>query len=119
MSVPVRRATSHRKAKGRSIADIIHKSLPDELEEPAEFIDSDSDPAWTPDANKVRIDCLHFFVIIFLVFYFFYNKINFRMKMIVLVEEKRAEMYFLIERIRIQLDRIFYQVCYHFCCSFI
>lgn len=53
MSVPVRRITSHRKAKGRSIADIIQKNIPDELEEPAEFVDSDSDPAWTPDANKV------------------------------------------------------------------
>lgn len=33
------------------------------------------------------------------------------MKMMVLDEEKRAGMYFLIERIQIQPDLIFYQVC--------
>lgn len=52
--VPMRRETSHRKAKGRSIANLIQKSgNDDEQEEPAEFVDSDSDPAWTPQADKV------------------------------------------------------------------
>lgn len=52
--VPVRRETSHRKAKGRSIANLIQKpGNDDEQEEPAEFVDSDSDPAWTPQADKV------------------------------------------------------------------
>ncbi|KAJ6646601.1 Glutamine and serine-rich protein 1, partial [Pseudolycoriella hygida] len=51
--VPIRRETSHRKAKGRSIANLMQKSgNDDELEEPAEFVDSDSDPAWTPQADK-------------------------------------------------------------------
>lgn len=59
LSIPQRRVTSHRKAKGRSIAAIIQRETvisgtnDDELEEPPEFVDSDSDPAWTPQDDKV------------------------------------------------------------------
>lgn len=53
--VPMRRETSHRKAKGRSIAEIVQRQLSgiQDEEEPAEFADSDTDPAWTPNAEKV------------------------------------------------------------------
>lgn len=55
LELPMRRETSHRKAKGRSsIVDLIRQHQDDEPEEPAEFVDSDSDPAWTPQANKVN-----------------------------------------------------------------
>lgn len=54
LSVPQRRVTSHRKAKGRCVLNAFQKQTlgldnqNDELEEPPEFIDSDLDPAWTP-----------------------------------------------------------------------
>lgn len=55
LTVPQRRETSHRKAKGRSILSALQKQTfgldnqTDEPDEPPEFIDSDSDdPAWTP-----------------------------------------------------------------------
>lgn len=52
LTVPQRRETSHRKAKGRSILNAFQKqnmdSAADEFDEPPEFVDSDSDPAWTP-----------------------------------------------------------------------
>lgn len=54
LSIPERRETSHRKAKSRSIAQTFFKDKdPNELEEPPDFVDSDSDPAWTPNADKV------------------------------------------------------------------
>lgn len=65
LTVPQRREQSHRKAKGRSIAALITTNKPnadDYEEEPPEFIDSDSDPAWTPQADKVS----HHIVIFFL-----------------------------------------------------
>lgn len=53
LELPMRRETSHRKAKGLSIVNLIRQHQDDEPEEPADFIDSDSDPAWTPQENKV------------------------------------------------------------------
>ncbi|XP_055310308.1 putative uncharacterized protein DDB_G0293878 isoform X5 [Sitodiplosis mosellana] len=55
LTVPQRRETSHRKAKGRSIQNALQKQTlgsdnqNDDLDEPPEFVDSDSDPAWTPN----------------------------------------------------------------------
>lgn len=51
--VPQRRETSHRKAKGRSILNALQKQPfgsdnQNDDDEPPEFVDSDSDPAWTP-----------------------------------------------------------------------
>lgn len=64
LSVPQRRETSHRKAKGRSILNTLQNRVygldsnqTDDLDEPPEFIDSDSDPAWTP--QKVVGCCLN------------------------------------------------------------
>lgn len=56
LSVPQRRETSHRKAKGRSIMNNLQSKGygldanqgGDDLDEPPEYADSDSDPAWTP-----------------------------------------------------------------------
>lgn len=55
LSVPQRRETSHRKAKRRSIMNTLQSkgygfdaNQGDDLDEPPEFADSDSDPAWTP-----------------------------------------------------------------------
>lgn len=60
--IPFRRETSHRKAKGRSIVNLMQKTgNDDEQEEPAEFVDSDSDPAWTPQADKVQEMKMNFF----------------------------------------------------------
>lgn len=62
LTVPQRRETSHRKAKGRSVLNALQKQTlgldkyADEFDEPPEFVDSDSDPAWTP--QKV-VDALH------------------------------------------------------------
>lgn len=63
LNVPQRRETSHRKAKGRSILNALQKqtlgldSHNDDLDEPPEFVDSESeDPAWTP--QKVVLHCI-------------------------------------------------------------
>lgn len=42
--VPQRRETSHRKAKGSSNSSIKYNDFDD-----TEYVESDSDPAWTPD----------------------------------------------------------------------
>lgn len=48
MIAPQRRVTSHRKAKGQSNAQVqAHYGNDDEFDE-ADFVDSDTDPAWTP-----------------------------------------------------------------------
>ncbi|XP_031620597.1 putative GPI-anchored protein pfl2 isoform X2 [Contarinia nasturtii] len=58
LSVPqARRETSHRKAKGRSIMSAMQKQalgldVTDDLDEPPEFVDSDTDPAWTPQKTN-------------------------------------------------------------------
>lgn len=65
LSVPQRRETTHRKAKGRSIMSAMQKQtfgqdLTDDLDEPPEFIDSESeDPAWTP--HKVVLHSLKYY----------------------------------------------------------
>lgn len=57
LSVPNRRETSHRKAKGNSFTNMMVggrrglDDLDDDPEEPSEFLDSDSDPAWSPQPN--------------------------------------------------------------------
>lgn len=63
LSVPQRRETSHRKAKGRSILNTLQNRVygldsnqADDLDEPPEFVDSDSDPAWTPQKVLFVID---------------------------------------------------------------
>lgn len=63
--VPQRRETSHRKAKGRSILNTLQNrafgldsNQTDDLDEPPEFVDSDSDPAWTPQKVVVYITTL-------------------------------------------------------------
>lgn len=60
--VPQRRETTHRKAKGRSILNSLQNraygldsNQADDLEEPPEFVDSDSDPAWTPQKVVVVV----------------------------------------------------------------
>lgn len=49
---------SHRKAKGRSVLQLLNMSLDSEdfagaasEDEPAEFQDSDADPVWTPEVD--------------------------------------------------------------------
>lgn len=66
--VPQRRETSHRKAKGRSILNTLQNqklgmdsNQIDDLDEPPEFIDSDSDPAWTPQKVVRPIHILRLF----------------------------------------------------------
>uniref|UniRef100_A0A1B0C828 DUF4211 domain-containing protein n=2 Tax=Lutzomyia longipalpis TaxID=7200 RepID=A0A1B0C828_LUTLO len=57
--VPLRREMSHRKAKGRSVLQLLNMSIDTEDfagaasdEEPAEFQDSDTDPVWTPEVDE-------------------------------------------------------------------
>ncbi|GAB0099003.1 hypothetical protein DMENIID0001_148210 [Sergentomyia squamirostris] len=56
--VPQRREMSHRKAKGRSVLQLLNMSLEDDFagaaseEEPPEFQDSDTDPVWIPGAPE-------------------------------------------------------------------
>ncbi|XP_059607630.1 uncharacterized protein LOC132255560 isoform X1 [Phlebotomus argentipes] len=57
--VPQRREMSHRKAKGRSVLQLLNMSLDSEDfagavsdDEPAEFQDSDTDPVWTPGVDE-------------------------------------------------------------------
>lgn len=65
MLLPPRRETSRRKAKERNnIAQLIDRQAAgdmDDPEEPPEFVDSDSDPAWTPQAT-VSIINFHLFI---------------------------------------------------------
>lgn len=61
LTVPSRRETSHRKAKGRSALNAMQRQTlgldnqADDFDEPAEFVDSDSDPAWTPQKVVVTL----------------------------------------------------------------
>lgn len=51
LSVPQRRETSPRKAKGRSVLNTLQNKsleLDNQTDDLDDFVDSDTDPAWTP-----------------------------------------------------------------------
>lgn len=55
--LPQRRESSHRKAKEKSnVMQLLSHNVPgiDDADDLQDFIDSDSDPAWSP-LNKVKI----------------------------------------------------------------